>query len=434
MSVSLSQTVQRDAGRHMPGSGSLVWSDYLFVTALLISEFVLTIDPLEWNVNSITALKHFPLAITLVAVFLASCGRRLEYGPQSFSSVGETVRTAWPLALLAALIVIGSLYARLVMGNLSTFLNLGVYMGLVVIGSVMLIESRNPDALLRWFMGIVVVGAIIMGALVIYNYGRREVYHEQIFLVIPIAVWFVTAVRNRLWAWLGALGMLSVAFFSAKNTSYLVLLLTGCYIVLQQGLPRIRRFRPVTRGFAYYLLMLLTAVTAVIVTYVLWNRDQYLPSGNVEYRSHTYGMAWDRFLDSPLWGTGFAETSVKKFSLYSIDIAGGVLPTHSDVMDLLSNGGLVAVVLWVSGMFLVVRRTRRWMMRNSALSVRWAPYAHTLIVVSAACILTYAFNPVLLEPGMAYMAWTTIGLLLGMSVLAEKDAASAPEDSLTGRA
>ena len=421
MNVSVASGYRRARTRSVSGSSSLLWSEYLFIVAVVISEFILTIDPLEWNVNRITALKHLPLTITLAAVTLTACGRRLQYGPSRTSSLAQVLRVAWPLAALAAFIVLGSLYARLGMGNLSTFLNLGVYMGLVVVTAVMLIESSNPDALLRWYMGVLVIGAVIMGAYIVHNFGVREVYHEQIFMVIPIAIWFVTALRNRVLAWIGAIGMMGLAFFSAKNTSYLVLLMTGLYIVWQQGLPRVRKLYPVARGFAYYLLTMLLLVTASIITFVWMNRERYLPSGNVEYRSHTYGMAWDKFLDSPLWGTAFAEASVKKFSLYSIEIAGGVLPTHSDIMDLLANGGLTAAVLWLLGMFLVARRTRRWLMTDSEISNRWAHYAHTLIGVSAAGILTYSFNPVLLEPGMAYMAWAAIGLLIGMSVIAEPD-------------
>jgi hypothetical protein len=51
----------------------------------------------------------------------------------------------------------------------------------------------------------------------------------------------------------------------------------------------------------------------------------------------------------------------------------------------------------------------------------WAPYAHTLALMSLAGVITYAFNPVLLQPGMAYLLWTNLGLLLGLSLRAAAD-------------
>jgi len=31
-------------------------------------------------------------------------------------------------------------------------------------------------------------------------------------------------------------------------------------------------------------------------------------------------------------------------------------------------------------------------------------------------VLTYAFNPILLQPALAYLLWTNVGLLVGLSL------------------
>jgi O-antigen ligase len=126
----------------------------------------------------------------------------------------------------------------------------------------------------------------------------------------------------------------------------------------------------------------------------------------------------DRFIESPLWGTLFAAESVEKFSLYSIGIAGNVLPTHSDVMDLLAHGGILAVLLWAIGLGRIAWLAATTVLRARALDDPWAPYAHALAMMSLAGVITYAFNPILLKPSMAYLLWTNLGLLLGISLRA----------------
>ena len=45
-----------------------------------------------------------------------------------------------------------------------------------------------------------------------------------------------------------------------------------------------------------------------------------------------------------------------------------------------------------------------------------APYAHALAMISIAGVATYSFNPILLQPPMAFLLWTCLGLLLGAAL------------------
>ena len=46
-----------------------------------------------------------------------------------------------------------------------------------------------------------------------------------------------------------------------------------------------------------------------------------------------------------------------------------------------------------------------------------APYAHAFAGISLCAILVYAFNPILLQPAKALLLWTTLGLLVGVTLL-----------------
>ena len=50
-----------------------------------------------------------------------------------------------------------------------------------------------------------------------------------------------------------------------------------------------------------------------------------------------------------------------------------------------------------------------------------APYAHAFAGISLCAILVYAFNPILLQPAKALLLWTTLGLLVGVALLARRE-------------
>lgn len=418
---------------HTVRSTSLQWYEYLFVAAAWCAEFV-TVDPLHMRLDDRMWTKHAALMLTVPAVLLTVVAARLD-APfrRKRQGLGRVLAVAWPLLGLAAMVTGGSLYARWVLGMHSTFLNLGLYMTMTFAFAVMVAESNDPDALVGWIMGVLLAGALVMSVGLIRSFRVTQVYHEQIFLVVPLAVWFWLAPRSRVLAWSGAAFLLSMAIISQKNTSYLVGLATCGYLAFAAWLPYLNRRPGLMRAFAYYLLVVLVIAVGVVLLYIWMHRTEYLPSGNPEYREHTYRAAWERFLGSPIWGTSFTAPSVRRFSLYTIGIAGGRLPTHSDTLDLLANGGLLGMGLWALGLFRIAQLARRRLLRTGTQRHRWAAHAHALAAVSLGGVLTYSFNPVVLTPSMAYLLWGTLGTLLGLAVRAEAEVEDSKHNRGSGR-
>jgi hypothetical protein len=66
----------------------------------------------------------------------------------------------------------------------------------------------------------------------------------------------------------------------------------------------------------------------------------------------------------------------------------------------------------------------------------WAATAHAFAAISLSAVVVYAFNPILLQPEMAYLVWTTLGFLVGLAAssdiethaaeMARRRAAAAP--------
>ena len=198
-----------------------------------------------------------------------------------------------------------------------------------------------------------------MGAVLIADYGVRQVYHEQIFLVIPLAVLCLAPPRRTVLHWLGGAFFLAMAWFSQKLTSYAVGALTVAYLLAVLWLPRPSARPALQRATLAYWTLLLAAAGGALLAALLLAHRAALPSGNLEYRLHTYAQAWRSFTDSPLWGSMFAAEAVRKFTLYTIGIARNMLPTHSDILDLLANGGLAGISLWALGLAMIARTAAR---------------------------------------------------------------------------
>jgi hypothetical protein len=428
------------ASRTQPLAGhgaSLLWTEYGYLLAVFIAMF-LTVDPLNWGPSATgfahqsPLLKHIALALTLPMVLLALAGRSVNDGPWERSPrTGQLWRELWPLAALAGLILGGGLYARLVLHIQNTFLNFGLYMLVAFAAAAMILQSGAPGRIVRWHFRILLAAAAIMSASLVVNFRVQPVYHEQIFLLIPLAVYALARPGPRLLRWAGCAFLLATAWLSAKYTSYIICAATVLYLMLAIAFPRIAAGTPVHRAAIKYWSTLAVIALAGLAVLAVLSTPESLPTGNLDFRLHTYAAAWDLFTASPLWGTLFAAEATSEFTLYDIDAAGAVLATHSDVMDLLAHGGVIGTGLWLAALARAARIAHGSLLRGDRLAHPWAAYGHTLAMLSIAAILTYFFNPILLQPPIAYMVWTNFGLLVGLSLRAreavgQRGAPSAP--------
>ena len=392
-----------------------MWTERWYLLATVIAAGVI-VDPLEWMLGAIPELKHLALALALPAVMLTVIGSRSRAPWRGTGRMaGGPVAVMWPLLLLATLITAGGIHARFAQGIQNTFINFGLYMLAAYCAAAMVVRSRDPEALVRGHVGILLAAAMVMSAYLVVNFGVREVYHEQIFLVIPMAVLFLALRGWMLLRWIGSAFFLFTALLSAKYTSYLIAGLMIAYMAFTVAVPRLAPSPGLRRATLTYWFWLSGGLCAIVLVFLGLNGMLELPTGNVSYRYYTYTQAWERFLDSPLWGTLFAVEAVEKFTRYSI-IAGNMLATHSDVLDLLANGGVIACALWLYGLVRVARVARAKLLRPEWLDQSWAPYAHALAGMSIAAVVTYAFNPILLQPSLAYLVWTNLGLLVGLAL------------------
>lgn len=403
-----------------PGEGSsrLVMSEWFVIAALALA--------LIWSRSEkavpgglVGPVGHLSAPILLVGAGLSLAGRRLFAARTMPASPPLTpMGLTWPLLVLALMVLGGSLYAQFVAGATHTFRTMGAYMLAACLVTGVVATSGNPVRLVTvCFLLLACTGIVSLWVTVgLFFTSSLAPFHELEFLIIPLIVYVATrktelSLRESLLVWAG---IVSAVFFH-KNSAYLVAFGALAYLWLFHW--RLTHSRANVLQRAVQTLAAGIAICSVLAGYFALHRfnEDYLPTGNTVFRLHMYEMAWNRFLESPVWGTFFSGSPVQKFTLYDTGVARNLLPTHSDVLDLLAHGGVIAVALWLLAHWLLVRAV--WihiLRRRGDLDPHVIALGHTLLCMTLLGAVTYSFNPLLQNPARAMVIWGQFGLLAGL--------------------
>jgi len=409
----------------------LMMSDYWFLAGLMLA-LIYIADPFMLRLDKLGPTKHLPLIISLFGVVLANMGNWL------FRPINRVPLKPWqvlgsglPLIFLALWIVFGSIFARNYYGTNNTFVIVGLYMLFTFLAARVVMLSPARARIVRAYLLAAAAAGVFMVVRMAVSYGNQEVsYHEMEALVIPLAAYFaLRPMRNRHWQAFLILFFLAAGLVFRKNTGFLVLVMTLLYIWIAEWRFRFRE-SATFRFWALLWLMLMFMVGIAAAGYFAHQRGELMPSGNPQYRMLTYEVAWNKFLDSPIWGTGFTKPATEKFTAYAINAAKGVLPTHSDILDLAAQGGVIALFLWLWG-YLRITTISIHALKGARPRDDTRAAAHALACMSLTSIIVYAFNPILLQPAKALLVWSQFGMLLGVALYLANNPSTPTSSSTT---
>ncbi len=399
----------------------LVMTDWLLLLVFLLAA-LWALDPLQLNLDYRPRLKHLPALLLGPVLVLVLAGQLLSR--ERGGELRTAIAACWPLAALAVWITAGSLLARSTLADDNTFLNAGVFMMFAPLGVYIALSVHAFERWLTMYMAGLCAIAIATGFAQVIAYGSADVIHNHEYLVAPFIAYFLLRRPLRVSHVLLAVTFIGFVIAGKKNTAYLALLLcvmyvAGCWL----GRYWSRR-DGIRNGLLVIAAIGATCLVASGIAFLFLNRDLYLPTGNTNFRLFTYAVAWDKFLASPIWGTAFTGPASEFFPLYTIIIGTQVVPTHSDPLDLLANGGAIGFVLWVWGVFRLLRLALMHLASSRSHPSADAVLLHTLVVVGLCLILTCSFNPVLLHPNGAWLGWSALGFAAGLVLRATRHAPS----------
>lgn len=320
------------------------------------------------------------------------------------------------ISLFAIFVTLGSLAARFIFSIENTFLTLGLYTLMVPLTYWFVKKSANPLGLVKAVFWIYLFWAIVALIMQIIYYGKAEIFHSREYLVVAVLSGLYFLAKSSFSRFLVILVIVFSAFVGHKNTAYLTAMLAIIYISMIWALPYAKGIKDsYLRVMFWGKLLILSTLLVAVIGFVYFYIKSDLPTGNPEYRLHTYEKAWDKFIQSPLWGTGFTGAASEKFDLFTVGISQQTLPTHSDPLDILANGGLIGFALWAVFFTRIYIRWYRFVLAPEPhVDAEIRPYLHSFFCITAAGILVCTFNPILNSPNLAWSLWNIVGVLLAV--------------------
>ena len=387
-------------------------TEILILLATLVASLLL-IDPFFGG-----ALVNTPFAKGVVLVLCVGTlsfhllGRAVTAPDRLGKAIRDMVAQWWPLLLLGAFILAGSAYAIFASDIKESFLGMGLGMLFLPLMGLAVACSAHPMRLVK---GLAALHVLMFLTMVGFLIATDKVFHERMFLAVPLGVYFLMAREGRLWQWPLGLALVAVCAMSFKNTTFLMILATLAACGLVWFIQVVRRYQRLTALLLVYagIISIVAIVAGLIYAWVQYNSK--LPSGNTIYRFEMYDIAWQRFLDSPVWGTLFAEATVNYFTVFRVAQGTQNLPTHSDILDIMAHGGMIGLLLWgmvvwrmMSIVWLTIRRLTE---ANSERDLRPWRWLFVLGLMQVTAVITYAVNPPLINPVVGFWIWGGMGVM-----------------------
>lgn len=372
--------------------------------------------------RDIGPLKYTAFIFGLLGLGLSLAGLVL-FDPVRWNRFTSALKSSWPVIALCLLILGGSLYARFVAGIKESYLASGVGMLAFPIGLAMLAESRDPVKTVHgYFIALLLASFYMTYQIIVHRRIESQAFHEEIFLLVPLMVyWFLINEKN--WsAWFWILAFSAVAIISYKNTSYLVLLLSIGYLFAVLIARKFEHYRgdSLKRFVLGYGSTVSWIIAVAILALIIALYRQDMPSGNTGVRTYVYGIAWEKFLASPIYGTAFIDNSNIDFPQFTVAGQNRVV-NHSDWLDMLAHGGALGFFLFVAALLAPLRLSR---LRTRPPDPRLRAALHGLRVILLGGMVVMLFNPVMLNMPIGTIFWFNAGLLAGLGALHRKSPSS----------
>jgi hypothetical protein len=397
-------------------SSLFFWPFLLFTLLMILDPTNPGVDTPEGNLRlarDFGPLKYAAIVFGWIAMIFSMVGMSFSRAPESTQFVSACARS-WPIAAFAALLLAGSLIARLAFGTVETFLGAAVALSAYFIGLAYAFEAREPIRLVRtYFVFLLAMVPYMTWHIVDHSIHGGHAFHEDIFLVIPLAVYFYLATETRRGAWLWVLAFTVIAILSYKNTSFLVLLMVYAYLVVLAFARTLGRERgdSLRRVLTGYGMVVFVVLGALIALYVFIHFDLVLPSGSATVRMRVYGLAWERFLESPIYGTAFTDNTNMEFALFPI-LGEYRVVMHSDVLDALAHGGAIGFALFAASYLTPLRLGR---LRHRPQDPQLRACLHGMRAIALGGIVVMIFNPLALNVQLSSVYWLNSGMLVALA-------------------
>ncbi len=201
-------------------------TDIAFLLILFLSVFY-AMDPFQLYIDKSTIFKHLHMMLALPAFTLAWVGMRIRKKTRLNVSV---TRVCWPLMLFSIWVMSGSMYARIHLDIIESFLILGIYITVTFGAARFIADHAAPTTLLNGYLTFILL-AIFTGCfwqIAVLNEWSK--FHEMEAFTVPLGVYFYIRAQTNKGRLLAFSLMIGLMLLVIKNTSFIAMSLTLVYI------------------------------------------------------------------------------------------------------------------------------------------------------------------------------------------------------------
>ncbi|MCA9183877.1 MAG: hypothetical protein KDA51_20585, partial [Planctomycetales bacterium] len=202
---------------------------FFFYCFLVVSLFLL-IDPFYFGFGAFRVtrdlgpLKYLGVMFGLAALFFVLVGQAINVPRIKQPPWRECLSHASPILLFGLIVLVGSLIARFHFDIKETFLQMAI--GIVGFPLAVILFWSIEDHLLvarRFLQALLLVLPVVIGWVFVKRIEGGQAFHLEIFLFVPLAVYFFLSLKRRWLAWCILFSAVALGIASHKNTAYLVL-------------------------------------------------------------------------------------------------------------------------------------------------------------------------------------------------------------------
>ena len=387
---------------HAPSVGlgaRLIYTSVLFL-------LVMAVDPTDSGLG-------LPLTFQFLPAIIAILGSA-AYLAQGFRPVGGIIWQDIAFAILITMITLGGASTSYVTGDTAdSFLRLALsalsYIPIRMMASV----PEDLDWFMRKLIWPVIAIGLLMSAQLFYwqivgpfltqRSGINHIFHEEVFLIGVATIVAAIGLVDRPILRVTTMATLILGqFFTFKITGFLTAFATTG-ILLLIPIDWVSHSPNRTIIVRFFAVIYALIGVGVFLTYLHMIID-HLPSGSRSVRLYTYAIRWQEFLDAPVFGAMFHGSP-----LVSVQRQNLIIPSHSDLLDLLAFGGtigMLALLLPVLSFIFSIFRLRQLTSERLA-----ALFGYGLVVMM---VVVMAFNPVWLQPKMGGFLWMGFAVMAGV--------------------
>jgi len=264
----------------------------------------------------------------------------------NFNSI-KKISTLWQINIFFICLFTGSIFSKFILNGSYTFFPHLISFSIFYIG-LFFFDSLSKQKLLSFiysYYNIIKICFVLFLGVLFFNYKYSFFLsgfqtHYAIFGII-LCIPNSSRVNKLLFLIFCFISLM----FIKKNSAIIILLLWILFYLYKSTNKILKKIM-----ILFYLLLFLFLINNFYT--IIGFKENLLPefsTGNIKTRIIMYQSSIDKFLESPLYGNFFMDSPLIDYNYFAgRDLTdSGYVPVHNDILEILSNGGIFFLVLFL---------------------------------------------------------------------------------------